>query len=176
MRRRGEALDVGAGDQTPEQPLPPERDDWGRHRCPRRVQLAGDRAEEDGVVPLPAVGERRDLDRIGHLETSLAPTARPLDVLEYRAASETGKADLDTGRAQQRDFAGTRGVRIGTDERPHAQAESHERERPVCHGAAEPPATRIVGGDVARGGAHDEHRGPRAGAGLGASVGARCGA
>jgi len=162
MGRRVEALDVRARNQAAEQPLPPERDHRSSDGCPRCVQLARDRAQEEATVRSPAVGQRRELDRVGDLETHLPPAAGTLDVLEHRPTFEARKGDLDACLAEERQLARPRSIHVRADERPHAEAQSRERERPIRHRAAEPPAAGIAGRDVARGRPDDEHLGPRA--------------
>jgi hypothetical protein len=77
-------------------------------------------------------------------------------MLEHRSRFEPRERHDDAGGAQEVELAGRCGLRIDADEGPDAKAEPAQRERPVRDAAAEPPAARVLVGDVARRGADDE--------------------
>jgi hypothetical protein len=72
---------------------------------------------------------------------------------------EPRKRDLGAGGPQQIELARFRGDRIDADQRTDTQPKVRQREGRVRRRAAEAPAPRIVGREVAGGGADDQRDG-----------------
>jgi hypothetical protein len=88
----------------------------------------------------------------------LDPSTDTFDVLEDRPVIEADQRDLDACRAEEVELPGVRGCRIDPDERPDTDPKAGQRQGRVRRRAAEAPAARIVGREVAGGGT-DDHRG-----------------
>ncbi len=80
----------------------------------------------------------------------------PLDVLEHRSSLEPVGTDLDSCPAQQSELMGVGGLVVQTDQGRRAQAESSRGQGAVGDASTQPPATRVVRRDVARGCADDD--------------------
>ena len=89
---------------------------------------------------------------------------------------ELGERDDDARGAQEVELARRSRVGVDADERPHPEPEATEGERAVRHGATEPPAAGVVGRDVTRRRADDEHGRRGRHEGLERGPGVSCGA
>ena len=117
-------------------------------RCPGIVELTSDRAKEHGVAPAPRIGKRRHLNRVGDGQAALASPVGRFEVLEDGAAGQPDERDVGAGFAKQVELAGARRLGVDPDQRPDKEAKPGEGERAIRHGAAEPPAARVVRRDV----------------------------
>ena len=75
--------------------------------------------------------------------------------------SRRHELDVDAGLAEEVELGGPARLLVDADEGRRRDAESRGRQRAVRDAATEPPAARVVVGDVARGRADDD--GDRAG-------------
>lgn len=98
------------------------------------------------------------------------------EVVEHRSGFELGERDDDAGGAQQVELARRGRLAVDADERPDAEPQTAERQRAVRHGATEPPPARIVGREVTRRRADDEHGWRRRHERLERGPGVSCGA
>ena len=159
--RRRPALDARAGPERAQQALPPQRDE----------RIRGDRVGP-GVVELPRDG-RQDPGRRGppgerhgdvgqrepRLEAGLDPAARRLDVPEDRAQRQPDAKQGHAGGREQLELVRLVCLRVEADHRGRPNPQARAGQRRVRHAAAQAPAARVVGGDVAAPGAGDHDLG-----------------
>jgi hypothetical protein len=154
-RRRADELARG---QVSEQALPAKRDDWRRRAggdgCPFLAELGSHRGEEDAVeARRPPTRERRRRHPVGgRLEE--VPW-----VVEHRPGGEAGDCHPDAGGTEEAQLRRPGGAVVGADDRAHLEAETRQGERSEGDGAAQPPASGVVGNEVARRRADHEHAG-----------------
>ena len=141
--------------------------------CHPRATNPSDRDRvRPGVVELPRDGRqdprRRDPpgERHGHvgqreprLQARLDPTARRIDVAEDRAQRQPDAKQRDAGSREELELVRLVCLRVQADHRGRPNPQARAGQRRVRHAAAEPPAARIVGGDIAAPGAGDHDLG-----------------
>jgi hypothetical protein len=129
----------------------------GRDRpCPAIVELIGHRPEQHAIAGAPRVGQGRQPYQVRGGEAVLAPTARPFDVLEDRAVREPCEHDLGACLAKQLQLLRARRIVVDPDQRANVESKASQGEGGVRGGAAEAPAARVPGGDIARSSADHE--------------------
>ena len=141
-----------------QEPLPADGHDrlGSRDLRPGRRQLGRDRGENPARRRSPRVRDVGDGDRVGAIAAQLEAALRPLDVDEDRAVLEMDEVDVDAGGAQEVDLRRGRGGLVDADDRRRRDPEPGRGEGAVRDAAAEPPAARIVLGEITRRRADDD--------------------
>ena len=164
VRRNGSSLDCRPCSEPPHQALPGRSDEAssGRAACAHSsAQLRGDGREHDRRRPTRhSAGTRRPAtDRSGPSRAGRDPTG--LAVLEDRARSRgaTVRTSTPAARIASSSRAPAR-LGVDADQRPSQRPQPRRAPR-VGDAAAEAPAARVGGVDVARRGTHDDDVGSR---------------
>ena len=145
--------DLLARRQVAQEPLPAEATmrRRGIDRRPGVADLAGDRHERPRPGVAPRLGQRHGRQRRARREHGLDPARRASRRCGRPALVEVDEQEVDAGGAQHVELAGAaRGV-VHADDRRRPQPEPGRRQGGVGHATAEPPAARVVRGDVAAG-------------------------
>ena len=151
---RGATWRTGSpGDELAQEPLPADgHERVARRQRPPRPAAARRRPGRGSSrgASRHAAGHGRDRDRVGAIAAELESALGPLDVDEDRAVLERDEADVDArpragdrSRSPSPPRSSTPTIAAGR------QAEPGGRQRAVGDAAAEPPAARVVVGEVA---------------------------
>jgi hypothetical protein len=157
-RPRGGPPDRLADVEIAQQSLPGDGNDRLARRDvgPGVGQLGRDRRQDPGRCAGPCRRQLAWLDGVGQRMGHLDPTVPALDIVEDRSTLEGGEIDHHARVAQPVELARLPGEGINADEGADAEPKNADREGTVGDATAEPPATRIAAGEVARGCSDDD--------------------